>query len=60
MSIDTFKNMLEKGPDSALLRFSLGNAYVAETNHTDAIEHLTKATELDEKYSAAWKLLGRC
>jgi len=60
MSIDTFKKMLEKGPDSALLRFSLGNAYVAETNHADAIIHLTKATELDEKYSAAWKLLGRC
>ena len=30
------------------------------SRHADAIEHLQKAIELDEKYSAAWKLLGAC
>ncbi len=59
-TVQTFEKMLERGPDSALLRYSLANAYVAESRESDAIEHLTKAIELDGKYSAAWKLLGRC
>jgi len=59
-SSETFENMLGKGQDNALLRYSLANAYVSESRHADAIEHLQKAIELDEKYSAAWKLLGAC
>ncbi len=57
---ETFEKMLEKGPDSALLRYSLANAYVSDSRESDAIKHLTKALELDDQYSAAWKLLGRC
>ncbi len=56
----TFEALLEKGPDSALLRYSLGNAYVSESRECDAIVHLLKALEFDQQYSAAWKLLGRC
>ena len=51
--------MLERGQDSALLRFSLGNEYLGSGNHEEAIVHLRRAVELDRKYSAAWKLLGR-
>lgn len=57
---ETFEKMLHSGPDSALLRYSLANAYIAESRESDAIEHLAKAVEFDEQYSAAWKLLGRC
>lgn len=51
--------MLERGQDSALLRFSLGNEYAADGRHDRAIEHLQAAVALDRDYSAAWKLLGR-
>ena len=57
--IDTFKNMLEKGQDNALLRYSLGSAYFADKQYQTAIEHLGLAVQQDEGYSAAWKLLGR-
>lgn len=52
--------MLEQGRDSALLRFSLGNEYVAAGEFEQAASQLQKAVELDRGYSAAWKLLGRC
>lgn len=51
--------MLERGQDSSLLRFSLGNEYVAAGDFDEAAVHLAKAVELDRGYSAAWKLLGR-
>ena len=57
---EMFETLLEKGPDSALLRYSLANAYVSEQKSDLAIEHLQKALELDDQYSAAWKLLGKC
>lgn len=52
--------MLEQGRDSALLRFSLGNEYVAAGEFDHAASHLQRAVELDPGYSAAWKLLGKC
>lgn len=51
--------MLEGGRDSSLLRFSLGNEYVAAGDFGEAAVHLSKSVELDPGYSAAWKLLGR-
>lgn len=51
--------MLEK-EDTALLRFSLGGAYLREKRYPQALSHLARAVELDPKYSAAWKLFGRC
>ena len=39
--------MLERGQDSALLRFSLGNEYFASGDAGEAALHLSKAVELD-------------
>ncbi|MFC5524163.1 tetratricopeptide repeat protein [Rhodanobacter ginsengisoli] len=48
------------GPrDGALLRFSLGNALLAEGAVDEAIDELRRATVFDPAYSAAWKLLGK-
>lgn len=51
--------MLQRGQDSALLRFSLGNEYMSIDSFAEASAHLRRAVELDRNYSAAWKLLGR-
>lgn len=58
-NIETFKSLLEKGNDNALLRYSLGNEYLKESNFEEAIIHLNKAIELNENYSAAWKLYAK-
>src|SRR5687768_4404834 len=58
-SIETFESMLQRGQDSALVRYSLGNEYVKLEQFDKAIEHLKKAVEKDPKYSGAWKLLGK-
>lgn len=48
------------GPrDGALLRFSLGNALLAEGQAAGAVEELRRALVFDPAYSAAWKLLGK-
>jgi predicted Zn-dependent protease len=57
--IDNFLALLAGGRDDALLRFSLGNAYLKEGDPAAAAEHLRRAVEHDPTYSAAWKLLGR-
>jgi len=57
--IESFEAMLARGKDSALLRFSLGNAYLLADDAPRAITHLTAAVALDPNYSAAWKLLGK-
>jgi Tfp pilus assembly protein PilF len=51
--------MLERGQDTALLRFSLGNEYRTQEDNRSAAIHLEEAVRLDPKYSAAWKLLGK-
>ena len=50
--------MLAAGREDALLRFSLGNAYLREQPAL-AARHLARAVELDPAYSAAWKLYGK-
>ena len=57
--IDAFKAMLERGQDSEMLRFTLGNAYFAEKAYADAVEHFRAAVAQKPNYSAAWKMLGR-
>lgn len=48
------------GPrDGALLRFSIGNALIAEGKPAEAAEAFRAALEFDPRYSAAWKLLGQ-
>jgi predicted Zn-dependent protease len=58
-TLERLEAMLARGQDSALLRYSLGNEYLKAHDHDKAIEHFRKATALDPKYSAAWKLLGQ-
>jgi len=56
--IENLEKLLAKGPDSPLLRFSLGNAYLAG-DPEKAAEHFKAALALDPSYVAAWKLLGQ-
>lgn len=57
--IKNFEAMLAAGKDSALLRFSLGNAYLLADDAERAVPHLQAAVTHDPRYSAAWKLLGK-
>ncbi len=57
--IENFEKMLAQGKDNALLRFSLGNAYLGANEAAKAAPHLQKAVEHNPSYSAAWKLLGK-
>ena len=56
--IENLERLLDDGQENALLRFSLGNAYL-DVDASQAIVHLERAIELDDGYSAAWKLLGK-
>jgi len=55
---ERFEKLLAQGQDTAILRFSLGNAWLAEDPARAAL-HFARATELDPMYSAAWKMLGK-
>lgn len=57
--IENFEAMLAAGQDNAMLRFSLGNAYLGAGEPGRAVEHLRRAVEHDPGYSAAWKALGK-
>lgn len=56
--IEQFEKMLAGGQDGPLLRFSLGNEYLAANEPARAAEHLRVAVNHDPDYSAAWKALG--
>lgn len=57
--IDNLHGMLERGVDSALLRYSLGNELLKIGDTDAAIAHLREALRFDADYSAAWKELGK-
>ena len=57
--IENLEAMLAKGQDNALVRFSLGNAYLNAGDARTAAKHLSIAVDKDPHYSAAWKLLGK-
>jgi predicted Zn-dependent protease len=56
---ENLESMLAAGNDTALLRFTLGGECLKVGEVSEAVVHLRSAVELDPKYSAAWKLLGR-
>ena len=56
--VENLEAMLAAGREDALLRFSLGNAYLKDQPAL-AAEHLARAVALDPDYSAAWKLYGK-
>jgi Flp pilus assembly protein TadD len=53
------ERLLAAGKDGALLRFGLGNAYLAAGDASHAVEHFRRALTFDPDYSAAWKQLGK-
>ena len=57
--IEAFENMLAKGQDNHLLRYSLGKEYLSADRPEEAISHLKKCVELAPNYSAAWNSLGK-
>ena len=59
VEIENLENLLGSGRDSALLRFTLGSAFIKYEQYSKAIEHLEKAIQMQADYSAAWKLYGR-
>jgi Tfp pilus assembly protein PilF len=56
---DSLEALLARGPDGALLRFSLAAAYLEEGELERALTHAEAAVTLDAAYSAAWKLLAK-
>ena len=56
--IENLEKLLADGQDNALLRYSLGNAYL-DTDAELAAQHFEQALGFDSHYSAAWKLLGK-
>ena len=57
--IENLHGMLERGIDTALLRYSLGAELLKIGNADAAITHLREAIKHDAEYSAAWKVLGK-
>jgi uncharacterized protein HemY len=55
---DNLQLMLERGQDSPLLRFALGQEYLKSGEFVAAIDHLRQAVDQNPRYSAAWKALG--
>ena len=51
--------ILERGGDSASLRYALGCEYLKMGDPVRAADHLSRAVAQDPTYSAAWKQLGR-
>jgi predicted Zn-dependent protease len=58
-SIEQLRALCGGPRDGALLRFALGSALLANGECVAAAAELVRATQMDPRYSAAWKLLGR-
>ena len=57
--LESLEKMLAQGMDNPMLRFGLGKGYLDAGDAERAVTHFRRCVELDPKYSAAWKLLGR-
>jgi predicted Zn-dependent protease len=57
--IANLEKLLDGPRDGALLRYALGNEWLKAGNAEQAVVRLREAIELDARYSAAWKLLGK-
>ena len=55
---DNLQLMLERGQDSPLLRYALGQECLKVGDLVTAIDHLRQAVDQNPRYSAAWKALG--
>ncbi|MFV0454723.1 MAG: tetratricopeptide repeat protein [Pseudomonas sp.] len=57
--LESLEKMLAQGMDNPMLRFGLGKGYLDAGDAEKAAAHLQRCVELDARYSAAWKLLGK-
>jgi len=57
--IDRLLRLVGTPRDGAVLRFSLGSEYLKSAEFEAAVVHLRAAVDMEPRYSAAWKLLGR-
>lgn len=59
MKTAALEKMLDRGQDSAMLRFGLGKAYLDDQRAAEAVAQLRRCVAQDPDYSAAWALLGK-
>ncbi len=59
VDVNILETMLQSGQDNALLRFTLGQAFMRHNKYEQAVSHFAIAVELDPNYSAAWKSYGK-
>jgi Tfp pilus assembly protein PilF len=59
VEINKMESMLGLGQDNALMRFTMGKAFIKHGKFVKAAEQLVIALELEPKYSAAWKLYAQ-
>ena len=57
--IANLEKLIDGPRDGALLRYSLGCAYLKIGRCPEAVQRLREATERDPTYTAAWKQLGK-
>ena len=57
--VESLRKQIGGPRDGALLRFSLGNALLADGDPSTAVDELRAALVYDATYSAAWKILGK-
>jgi Tfp pilus assembly protein PilF len=57
--VENLEKILAKGRDDAMLRFGLGSAYFNDGKYSLAVTHLEVCIAQDDRYSAAYKLLGK-
>ena len=57
--IAQLRKQIGSARDGALLRFSIGQLLLAQSETASAIDELRAALKFDPRYSAAWKLLGQ-
>ncbi len=57
--LESLEKMLAQGIDNPMLRLGLGKGYLDADQPGRAAEHLRRCVELNPRYSAAWKLLGK-
>jgi predicted Zn-dependent protease len=52
--LNIMETMLGDGQDNALIRFTMGSAFIKHKKYEQAVEQLAKAVELEPGYTAAW------
>lgn len=57
-ALKVWQEAVQFNPDSALVRYKLGEAYGGNDQHSMAIENLQRALQLRPDYSKAWSVIG--